>query len=251
MKGTIFLKPLEYNLEAVGERWRQGDKIKGTLKIKNHSAEKIELPHLAVALCEGNYKKIKAKDKNAWKSLTNITLAENLSLNGSEEKDYPFEFLLSQDCAITDKNGSLYLAFFDKDESVPSGHIELVIDPSLVISQVLEIFENFIRFKVAQIKSTKGMVEVKLTPPSSRELSTIDSLVLNMSEIDKNLTMNYLFNMRVLDMTGGSMQAQKKTREIEQKFNSKQYLIYGQSLNQDFVIESINSVINEVKPKFL
>ncbi|MGZ3809988.1 MAG: hypothetical protein ACXVCE_18030 [Bacteriovorax sp.] len=251
MKGTIFLKPLEYNIEAVGEKWRQGDKIKGTLAIKNHSAEKLELPHLVVALCEGNYKKIKAKDKNAWKLLANAKLEEHISLNGPIEKNCPFEFTLPQDCPVTDKGGSIYLAFFDQGDTWPAGHIELVIGPKQVISQILEIFENFLRFKVVQIKSVKGMVEVKLSPPSSRELSTIDSLVLSISEIDKNLTMNYLFNMRVLDMAGASLQAQKKTKEMEQKFSSKQYLIYGESLNQEFVLESINSVINEVKPKFL
>lgn len=251
MKGTIFLKPLEFNIEALGERWRQGDKIKGSLKVKNHSAEKIELPKLVVALSEGNYKKIKAKDNKAWKNLSEENLASTVSLNGPDEKDYTFEFVLAQDCPITDKNGSLYLSFFDKEDTWPAGHIELVIEPKQVITQILEIFENFLRFKVAQIKSAKGVVEVKLTPPSSRELSTIDSLILCISEIDKNLTMNYLFNMRVLDMTGGSMQTQKKTKEIDQKYNSKQYLIYGESLNQDFILESINSVINEVKPKFL
>lgn len=251
MKGTIFLKPLEFNIEAVGEKWRQGDKIKGTLKIKNHSDEKIELPQLAVALSEGAYKKIKEKDNKAWKVLTKNTLAENLVLNGPQEMEYSFEFALPEDCLITDKGGSLYLAFFDKEDSWPAGHIELVVEPKQVFSQILEIFENFLRFKVAQIKSNKGMVEVKLNPPSSREFSTVDSLVLSMSEIDKKLTLDYLFNVRTLDMTSGTMQTQKKTKKVVQEFESKQYLVYGQSLNQDFILASLTSAVNDVKPKMM
>lgn len=250
MKGTIFSKPLEYNIEAVGEKWRQGDKIKGTLKVKNHGAENIELSALKVALSEGTYKKIKAKDAKGWKNLFETKLEEKFTLAAQEEKSYSFEYTLPENCLITDKNASLYLAFFDNDK-MPSGHIELVIEPKLVIAQVLEAIQSFLRFKVAQIKYTKGMVEVKLTPPSSsRELSTIDSLVLCLAEVEKNLTLSYEFNMRVLDMAGGAMQAQKKTRDFQQKFTSKQYLQYD-SLNQDFILQSINSVLNEVKPKFL
>lgn len=250
MKGTIFSKPFEYNLEVIGEKWRQGDQIKGTLKVRNHGALGGDLPALKVVLCEGTYKKIKAKDAKAWKSLFETELENQFTLNPAEEKSYSFEYTLPEDCLITDKNASLYLAFFDRDV-LPSGHIELVIEPKLVISQILDLIQSFLRFKVMQVKYTKGMIEVKLTPPtSSRELSTIDTLILSLVEKEKALVMNYEFNMRVLDMTSGSMQAQKKTREFEQAFTSKQYLQYD-SLNQDFILQSINSVLNEVRPKFL
>ena len=74
---------------------------------------------------------------------------------------------------------------------------------------------------------------------------------LSLKEVDKNLTLNYLFNVRVLDMSSGAMQTQKKTKAFEQIFNSKQYLMYGEALNQDFILGSLNAVVNEVKPKFL
>lgn len=253
MKGTIFLKPLEYNIEAAGEKWRQGDKVKGTLTVRNHSAENITLPSLKISLCEGNYKKIKSHDAKAWKALSETRLEESFILNPHEEKKYLFEFMLPENGLITDKNASLYLAFFDKAEKdeQPAGHIELVVEPKLVIAQILEAMQSFIRFKVVQMKSVKGMVEVKLTPPSSsRELSTIDTLILSLSEVEKNLTLKYEFNMRVLDLSGTAMQAQKKTREFEQSFSAKQYMQYD-SLNQDFILQSINAILTEVKPKFL
>jgi hypothetical protein len=250
MKGTIFLKPLEYNLEVIGEKWRQGDKIRGSLKVRNHGADAVDFPELNVVLCEGTYKKIKAKDAKGWKSLIETKLEDKFTLKPAEEKSYSFEYTLPEDCLVTDKNASLYLAFFDRDV-LPAGHIELVIEPKLVISQILDLIQSFLRFKVVQVKFTKGMIEVKLTPPaSSRELSTIDTLILSLAEKEKALLMNYEFNMRVLDMTGGVMQSQKKTREFDQSFTSRQYLQYD-SLNQDFILESINSVLNEVRPKFL
>jgi len=251
MKGTVFLKPLEYSIEAIGEKWHQGDKLKGSLKIKNHSSEKIELPILKVALCEGNYKKIKAKDAKGWSVTSEHILSEGLTINPSEEKDYAFEFKLTENCSVTDKNGSLYLAFFDKDEKIPAGHIELVIEPKIVIQQILQILESFLRFKVKEIKNAKNMIEVKLVPPTSRELSNLDGLLLSISEVDKNLSLKYFFNLRVLNISGTTMQSEKTTKEMEQNFNSKQYLIYGDSINQDFIIASVQEILNGVKTKML
>lgn len=250
MKGTIFLKPLEYNVEAMGERWRQGDKIKGTLTIKNHSADKIDLPFLKIKLAEGNYKKIKAKDAKAWNTLTETNLSEALSVGPSAEHNFTFEFTIPETSPVTDKNGSLYLAFFDKEDAQPAGNIELVIEPKQTIQFVLQVFENFARFKVKEIKNGKKSVEVKLMPPASREASNIDSLILSLAESEKTLSMNYLFNLRGIDMSSGTMQTQKKTKEIEQKFSSKQYMMYD-SPNQDFILTSIQTALNEVKPKLL
>ncbi|MBC7429600.1 MAG: hypothetical protein H7336_13365 [Bacteriovorax sp.] len=251
MKGTIILRPLEYTIEAIGEKWHQGDKLKGSLKVKNQSAEKIELPLLKVTLYEGHYKKIKAKDAKGWTVVSQNILAETLTLNPSEEKDYSFEFKLAENCSVTDKTGSLYLGFNDKSEIIPTGNIELVVEPKILIQQILQIIENFLRFKVKEIKSGKGMLEVKLNPPASREMSSVDGLVLNISEIEKNLVFKYFFNLRGLDLASATIQVEKKTKEIEQTFTSKQYMIYGDSINQDFIIESVQSVLNIVKTKTL
>jgi hypothetical protein len=209
------------------------------------------VPILKVALFEGHYKKIKAKDAKGWKCITENVFSEKLMINPSEDKEFPFEFNLSETCAITDKAGSLYLGFFDKDEAFPAGNIELVVAPKIIVKQILEIFENFLRFKVKEIKSGKGMVEVKLVPPTSRELSNVDGLVLSISEIEKNLTLKYFFNFRILNIAGATMQSEKTTKEIEQTFSSKQYLIYGDSINQDFIIQSVQEVLNGVKTKML
>ncbi len=250
MKGTIFLKPLEYVIEAVGEKWHQGDKLKGSLKVRNHSAEKIELPILKVVLNEGNYKKIKAKDIKGWTKLSEHILEEKITLNPNEEKSHSFEFKLAENSSVTDKNGSLYLAFFDKEEPAPAGHIELVVEPKANIKQILEIFENFMRFKVKEIKSVKGALEVKLVPPSSRELSNLDGLTLSISEVEKNLSLKYHFSLRAIDLMSPTMQVEKKTKDIEQKFTAREYMMYD-SVNQDFIIKSLQTVIDSVKTKTL
>ena len=244
MKATIIQKPLEYTLEAIGEKWHQGDMLHGSLKVKNNSAEKIEVPLLKVTLFEGQYKKVKAKDKKGWKSIAENTFVEKLLLNPAEEKEYPIAFKLAENCSITDKTGSLYLGFSDHHEIIPTGNVELNVEPKIVLQQILTIIENFLRFKVKEIKSGKGVLEVKLVPPGSRELSNLDGLLLSMTEIDKNLTLKYFFNLRVLNITGATMQSEKATKEIDQIFTSKQYMI-----NQDFIIQSFQTVLDGVKSK--
>ncbi len=251
MKATVFLNALEYGLEAKGEKWHQGDKLKGSLKIKNNGSDKIELSVVKVALCQGHYKKIKAKDPKALTVVSESILSETTVINSMEERLYSFEFQLSESCNITDKSGSLYLAFYCGDELSPAANIELLIEPKVVIQQILKILENFLRFKVKEIKYNKDLVEVKLVPPASRELSNLDGLILSLSEIEKNLTLKYFFNLRVLNISGVTMQSEKTTKEMEQKFNSKQYMIYGDSINQDFIVTSVQEVLNLVKTKLL
>jgi hypothetical protein len=116
--------------------------------------------------------------------------------------------------------------------------------------QFLEIIESFLRFKVVQRKFSKGMVEIKLNPPNSKELSHLESLVIRMKEVDKTLDLEYIFTTHAFEMVAGNMIAQKKTTKIDQTLTSKQYYIYGDSPNHDFIKTTISSVINKATPKF-
>ena len=249
MKATNFIKPLEYSITADGERWRQGDKIKGTLKIKNHSSDMIELAYLKLSLTVGNFKKIKAKDLKAWEPLSQVVLSDKLSISALEEKEFNWDFQLLEDCQITEKDKSIYLTYFTSEDLWPTGQLELVIDLKLIMLQFLEIFESFLRFKVAQTKFSKGVIEVKLNPPKSRELSHVESLVLRMKELNKELVVEYIFNVHAFEMVAGNMIAQKKVKQFIQNLNSKQYYTYGDSPNHEFIRTSIESVVAEVVPK--
>jgi hypothetical protein len=250
MKSTIFSKPLEYSLITDGEKWRQGDKIKGVLKIKNHSPDNVELPFVKISLAVGNFKKIKAKDKKAWDPISCTSLGEKIVIGASEEKEFSWDFQIPEDCQITEKDKTVFLTFFSTDELWPIGQLVLVIDPKLAMMQFLEIFENFLRFKIGQRKFSKGMVEIKLTPPNSKELSHVESLVLRMKEVDKVIDLEYIFTSHAFEMVAGNMIAQKKTTQVDQQLTSKQLYIYGDSLNHDFIKASIGEVIEKGTKRF-
>lgn len=251
MKGIFIVKPLEYNLSADGEKWRQGEKIKGQIIIKNHGSEKIELNHLNILLNVGMQKKVKVKNLGAFEKVLANNLGEKISLGASEVKEFPFEFLLPEDGPINDKDKSVYLLLSDNQDAWPLGMLELGVIPKKIIEDFLEIFKNFLRFKIGPIKYSKGMVEVKLTPPNSRELGHVESLVLRMIEVNKIVVMEYIFTLLSFDMASGNMLALKKTIQVDRSLTAKQYTIYGDSLNQEFLIAEFSGVIKEATPKFM
>ena len=50
MKGTFFNQPLEWNIQTDRESWGQGESIKGTLRLKNHGQEPVDLAGHGVAI---------------------------------------------------------------------------------------------------------------------------------------------------------------------------------------------------------
>lgn len=251
MKTIIIKNPIEFNLEAKGEKWRQGDKLTGLLTIKNNGASKVEIPFLKLALLVGIYKKVKVKDPKAFELFQELPQEKNFVISANESKEFPFEFILPLDCRITDKDGSVYLALIDKDDVVPMGNMELSILPRLMITQFLEIMDNFIRFKIGALKFNKGMIEVKLTPPTSKDFSQVEGLLLKMKEVEKNLIVEYHFTNKKIEMNGSSMSTTKVAQKFDQTITFKEFYIYGDSVNQDGIIKLINSILDEVKPKYM
>ncbi len=251
MKSTVFLKPLEYSIITNGEKWNQGDKITGALTILNHGTEDLKILDLQINLAYGNSKKVKAKDSKAWDLISQLNLGLNLSIVASDELTFPWEFTIPQDCPTSDKNGGIYLTFSDLKNIWPSGFLQIVIGPKLVLLQFLEIFENFLKFKIIQTRFSNGMFEVKLKPPGSRELSYLETLVLRMKEVDKTLSLEYIFNMNVFETVSGNVLLQKKTKQIDQQLTSKEYYIYGESPNFEFIKSSIESIIKQAIPKIM
>jgi hypothetical protein len=250
MKSTIILKPLEYNISTIGETWRQGDLVAGTFTIKNQGPEKIDVPFLKLALALGNIKKIASKDPKGLENLNQITLAEKITLEPLSEKEFSWNFKISDNSQLTLKDKSLFITFTDKENTLPTGQLQLNIVPKLIIVQYLEILEHFLRFKIGPIKFSNGAIEIKLTPPKSKQLTHVDSVTVRLKESDKVLSIHYSISLHSFEMTAGNMIAQKKTKELEQEIPHKDFYIYGDSVNQDHLIKIIGDLITTATPKF-
>ena len=86
MKGFFFQYPLEYHLNVAGEEWEQGTTLNGTFRVRNSENKATSCKLLQLLLVYGVFKKIKAKEPQAWTELQSRVLAENIDFDPGRKK---------------------------------------------------------------------------------------------------------------------------------------------------------------------
>ncbi|MBF0313530.1 MAG: sporulation protein [Oligoflexia bacterium] len=256
MKGIYIKNGSEFYLEAFGEQWLQGEKLKGVMGVKNHSANALTIPTLEVNLALGEFKKVHAKNHQTWEEVSSIKMAGPHTIQGKESLQFPFEFTLDKNAAITDKGSGLFLLYgeegaWKKEELY--GHLQLIVDQHPYLNYFIETFERFIRFKVKQKKfSSKGRVEYKMAPPDAKEWKNIESMTLAFNfekkakESNKdNIELHYLFTTKSLDLADGQLAVQKKKKEFSQTLTPSQYQLYG-SANHQGIQDAFKEISTQV-----
>ena len=69
MRGSFFAKPLEIVLEIEGERWRQGESVRGRLTLRHRGSAAHPLAGLDVQLCRAQLSAVKKKADGAFKPI--------------------------------------------------------------------------------------------------------------------------------------------------------------------------------------
>ncbi|MCO4793751.1 MAG: hypothetical protein KC493_08570 [Bacteriovoracaceae bacterium] len=249
MKGTFFQKPLEYSIEIFGESWNQGDNVKGHLIVKNHGPEELPLNKSGVTLSLTDAKKFKAKNAAGVSVLTTEAFDEAKTVPAGGQEKLDFEFNLASDCPITEKSSSLYINCGELSDPFSGGNLQLTIKPIATISNYLEVFENFFKFKVKTIKNKKGFIDIKMAAPDSKDFGSIEQLNLNISVQDTNLSIKYLFKIKKLAYEAGNVSAKSEKKEIEQTIGKRQHTAFGDSPNQDGIMKAISEVLDQIKSK--
>ncbi len=240
MKSTYFSKPLEFSIEVIGESWKQGDSISGSVEVKNHSGEDIDLTQYGLFLCIADIKKVQKKD------MKGVEILQECSIENSHQE---FNFTLDENCPITQKSSGPYLICAKKDELLDGHFLALNVVPSELVSNILEVIENFMRFKVKSLKPKKGSLEAVITLPTSKDFVSISQFKLNLIKEQDNLKLDYFFKVKKVCFDGGVTSTKDETKKFSTTLTPKEYLIYGSSLNQDKIVEKVNSILNEVKLK--
>lgn len=251
MKGTFFQKPIEYNIEVLGESWNQGGKVSGTLIVRNHGTDPVELKGKGVSLCLTDAKKFKAKDPAGITPIETKEYSTDLTVSPGSEESLEFEFQLEKDCAVTEKASSLYVNCGELEDPFTGGHLQLDVKPIGVINNYLEILENFFKFKVKAIKNKKGFIDVKLVAPDSKELGAVEQLNLNLAVSGDDLNIKYIFKLKKLAYDEGSVSAKSEKKQFEQTLGKRQHTAFGDSPNQDGIMKAINEILNQIKSKSL
>lgn len=247
MKGTLFQKPLELTLNIDGETWKQGEEIIGTLTVKNHGNDNVDLSMTGVTLAIGDGKKIKAKHEKAFVIQDQALFGEDIQLASNEQKVLDCSFKLSKDSAITQKADGPYIVFGDSSNLLEGELLQLQVMPIASITNFLEVFGNFFRFKTKTLKNKKGYIEAKMEAPGSKEYGAIEQLMLLMKMDGENLELKYTFKVQKLAYQTAGVEAKSEKVELNQTLTPRQYKIYGDAPNQDGMMKAIEEILREVK----
>ncbi len=245
MKGTFFNKPLEWNIETVGETWQQGDVLCGTLRVKNHGTEAAELKGSGVALGVADIKKIQSRTEGALKPEQTLAFSSEV-LNPGATTELPFKFPIGANSPVTDKRASYYLSF---GKNCSDAQLQVRIDPNHLFTKVLGLMDTFHRFKVKDYKAAKKGVEYKLLPPSSREMANVETLLLTFSMVGENLRLKFDFQVKKLDTSSVTTKVNKESVGIERELTPREHSLGKGMINQDQLLKNIEAVLSEVKLK--
>ena len=251
MRSVYIQQPLEYQIDVEGESWNQGEVVKGQIRIRNMSSKTVAVKTSQIILAHGLKKAFKEGTIVPWEVLEKQIVAQDIALQADSELTFGWNFNLSTDCPITDKQGGLYLLFGGDEALTEGGRLNLQINLHPILQNYLQTFTTQFRFLEKYQKRKSELTEVKLIPPDSREYPNMDYVLCFLRIHDEQLEAHYRFKMSGLGRTGEKMTVTKKNREIEQSIPQGKSLQPGGFPNRACFRENIDQALNIARPEVI
>jgi len=251
MRSVYIQQPLEYQIEVEGESWNQGEVVKGQIRIRNMGSKTVAVKTSQIILAHGLKKAFKEGTMVPWEVLEKQVVAQDIALQAGSELTFGWNFNLSTDCPITDKQGGLYLLFGGDEALTEGGRLNLQINLHPILQNYLQTFTTQFRFLEKYQKRKSELTEVKLIPPDSREYPNMDYVLCFLRVHDEQLEAHYRFKMSGLGRTGEKMTVTKKDRELEQSIPPEKYLQPGGFPNRACFRENIDQALNIARPEVI
>jgi len=232
MKGFSFHNGVEYRISIEGERWTQGSAVE--LEVATRAGQPV-----LVTLAEGNERKIKAKDPEAF---TGIDSREGTG------PSFKARFELPVNVRITDKSGSLYLLYGDPGKLA---NLKLSIDPHPWFGEICDLLVRHYRFSLkSTIMGKKGKVELKLEPSGAKEWASLTHLFVLLSLEKDSLELTLEFHRTVVNALKPGLVAEKASGSFHRSLPLAGIVHdFNQRLNSDAVVASLDSLIEEYRSR--
>jgi len=251
MRSVYIQQPPEHQIEVDGESWNQGEVVKGQIRIRNMSSKTVAVKTSQIVLAHGLKKAFKEGTMVPWEVLEKQVVAQEIALQAGSKLTFGWNFDLSTDCQITDKQGGLYLIFGGDEALTEGGRLNLQINLHPILQNYLQTCTTQVRFLEKYQKRKSGWTEVKLIPPDSREYPNMDYVLCFLRIHDEQLEAHYRFKMSGLGRTGEKMTVTKKNRELEQSIPQGKYLQPGGFPNRACFRENIDQALNIARPEVI
>ena len=241
MRSVYFQRPLEYQLLTESEEWHQGQRVRGSLRLKNIGTEALSAQQSMISLGHALKKDIKAGEAN-WHVYGELSL-DFPELSSGQDHLIRWEMPLPSDCPITDKSGALHLLFGDENALEQGGRIDLQVVLHPMLQSFLQTFTTQFKFLEKYRKFSGGWTEIKLIPPDSGEFPSLDELLLNLKMVEERMELWYVFRLKGLTRDGESLKARRKKKEVEQALGADSYELPGGFPNRNLFRERIDGAL--------
>jgi len=246
MRGTFFAKPLEIILEIEGERWKQGESVRGKLTLKNRGSQPVPCEGLDVRLCRAQLSQVKKKAEGAFKPLQQLEIQGELAPGSDLTRE--FEFQLGLNAPITDSISSLFVC-------CGTGSLQLQVEPSPVIQEFVSLLLSQHHFGFKGYRFSKDAVEAKLSAPDGKSFATLDHLALRATFAEESgkppLSVTYSFHVKKVGATPASFKVEKSAKEIEQTLLATDYFTPSGRVNFDAIGKAITEAVSQVQSKVI
>ncbi|NDD91525.1 hypothetical protein EBZ37_05515 [bacterium] len=247
MRGSFFAKPLEIILEIEGERWKQGETLRGQLILKNRGGQPASAQDLDIQYCRAQLSAVKKKAQSAFKMISEHRVSGEIPPQG--EARHSFEFQLGQNAPVTDSVSSAFVR-------CGPGALQLQIEVSPVIGELISTLQSQHHFGLKSIKNSKSGVEIKMSAPDGRKFATLEALVLNVAfqveggSKNSDLRVQYDFQVKQVGAGATPLKVGTGSRAVEQVLSSSDYLTTSGRVNfetiRNFVAEAVATVESKI-----
>lgn len=224
MKGAFLHQQMQFQLEVKVESAVQGDQLPCVLTVKNLGGTPQSLTGVVLELCVGDVKKLKDKPEEYEVVATgSLGLPDTLAPQASASGSHIFE--LDRNCIVSEKSKSLFCRY--GVSGTQTGELPLTVLPHPHLQKVVEILESAFQFVAKGTRSSKGWVDVKFKPSSSRRYSFVNELVLGARFEGSELVLNFKFNVKKFESSQANVSVSRSKTEVERRLEEKSYVVGG------------------------
>jgi hypothetical protein len=246
MRGSFFAKPLEIIIEIDGERWKQGETVRGRLALRNRGSTPFSAGGFDVQLCRAQLSAVKKKSETAFKLLQKHEISGEIAAGGELSSEFHFD--LGLNAPVTDSVSSAFI-------TCGPGALQLQIEPSLVIQEFTSTLQAQHHFGFKGYKQSKAGVGARFSAPDGQRFSALEDLVLTLQFTEESghpdLEVEYDFQVKQVGSGPLPTKTTMVSRKVEQVLTSVDYLTSSGRVNFDVIQKFVAEAVSTVESKIL
>lgn len=248
MKSSIVGQDFDLLLELHGQKWLQGDLIRGSLEIINKTQKTISPKVFDLSFVYADIKKFKNLSESSYREFIKINLNEQ-TIAPTQKMKIPWELKLDLNAPVECKKYAPYILWGDLDKKPPAS-LMVKISPCESIEKIIEIWRNFFRFSLKDYLSVNDdWIEYRFNSPLAKEYAKLDTLVVKFKREENKLLIFAKSTLKLIAADTSGMKIDKKENTLNAEWKEKEYLLMPNFLNQEYVCAQVKAILEKLMNK--